>query len=161
METTASLSDKGFIRSLYDFKFVSLIASRFIKFLYACSVIMYSIGYAIVFAALLSRGGGAAAFAILLIPVYLLTLIWLRISMEFLIVVFHIAEDVRTIRIRGGALLGLPVDSGRPALEAIPDTHKRAAGWFDAPDEPAKYRYWDGASWTQHYAPKASSSQSV
>jgi hypothetical protein len=29
------------------------------------------------------------------------------------------------------------------------------AGWFDDPERPDTYRYWDGAEWTDHRAPKS------
>lgn len=29
------------------------------------------------------------------------------------------------------------------------------AGWYDDPEQPAQYRYWDGAQWTDHRAPKS------
>ena len=28
------------------------------------------------------------------------------------------------------------------------------AGWYDDPEHPAQYRYWDGAQWTDHRSPK-------
>ena len=29
------------------------------------------------------------------------------------------------------------------------------AGWFDNPENPAEFRYWDGSAWTDHRAPKS------
>ena len=159
METSSSLSPKSFFRSLYDFHFVSLIASRFIKFLYACSVIGYSIAYGILFIVLLTRGGPGVVLGILLIPFYVLSLIWLRIFMEFLIVIFHIAEDVRAMRTHGGSLLGLGVSAPRLAIDGVANPATTAAGWYDAPGDGARLRYWDGTSWTGHYAPKSTSAQ--
>jgi hypothetical protein len=31
-----------------------------------------------------------------------------------------------------------------------------AAGWFDDPEHPSQYRYWDGNEWTAHRSPKQS-----
>ncbi|MEM9466414.1 MAG: DUF2510 domain-containing protein [Actinomycetota bacterium] len=28
------------------------------------------------------------------------------------------------------------------------------AGWYDDPDDASRYRYWDGARWTDHRSPK-------
>ena len=28
------------------------------------------------------------------------------------------------------------------------------AGWFPDPDDASQYRYWDGATWTEHRAPR-------
>jgi Domain of unknown function (DUF4282)/Protein of unknown function (DUF2510) len=169
METGSSPTAKGFFRSLYDFHFVSLIASRFIKFLYACSVILYSIAYAVALIAVLTQrvgvgvtefgqstgGRSLAPLAIVLVPLYFASLIWLRIVMEFLIVIFHIAEDIHTIRLRGGSTLGQTADPvGQEIIEAA-DITMAAAGWYDAPDDPTRQRYWDGTSWTGHYSPQA------
>lgn len=30
------------------------------------------------------------------------------------------------------------------------------AGWFEDRQDPSRLRYWDGSSWTNHYAPRAS-----
>ena len=30
------------------------------------------------------------------------------------------------------------------------------AGWFDDPEHPSQYRYWDGNEWTAHRSPKQS-----
>jgi hypothetical protein len=36
-------------------------------------------------------------------------------------------------------------------------TQTPAAGWFADPEDPAQYRYWDGAAWTDHRAPRGPS----
>ena len=30
----------------------------------------------------------------------------------------------------------------------------RAADWYEHPDDPTRYRYWDGNEWTEHTAPR-------
>jgi hypothetical protein len=148
------MSAKGFVSSLYDFKFSTLIATRVIRFLYALLVILYSIGFAILFIALLGRGSAGVGGAILLIPVYALWLIWLRVLMEIVIVFFRIGEDVRDIKLRsaGATTTTSTLAAGAPPLAVSPAP--RPAGWLDAPDDPSRLRYWDGNAWTEHYAPK-------
>jgi hypothetical protein len=155
LEATPSMGAKNFIRSLYDFKFSTLIATRVIRFLYALLVILYSIGFAILFFGLLGRGSAGVGGAILLIPVYVLWLIWLRVLMEIVIVFFGIGDDVRAIRSRSGGALA--TTSSTLAASAVPlavAPASRPAGWLDAPDDPSRLRYWDGTAWTEHYAPK-------
>ncbi len=41
---------------------------------------------------------------------------------------------------------------GQPHPE---DAVKTPAGWYDDPESPGRRRYWDGAHWTEHYAPGA------
>jgi len=38
--------------------------------------------------------------------------------------------------------------------------HDVPAAWYDDPDDPSRYRYWDGSSWTEHRAPKFEGSAS-
>jgi len=98
------MTAKGLLRSLYDFGFTSLIATRIIKFVYALLVISYSVGAAILFLALLATGKPAGIlFAIIFVPIfYLIYLIMLRIWMELIVVFFKIGEDVHAIRHRAG-----------------------------------------------------------
>jgi len=155
LEATPSMGAKNFIRSLYDFKFSTLIATRVIRFLYALLVILYSIGFAIVFFDLLGRGSAGVGAAILLIPFYVLVLIWLRVLMEIVIVFFGIGEDVRALRSRSAG--ATTITTGTLAASAAPlavAPASRPAGWLDAPDDPSRLRYWDGTAWTDHYAPK-------
>lgn len=32
------------------------------------------------------------------------------------------------------------------------------SGWYDDPEDPAQYRYWDGTQWTEHRAPRTTGS---
>jgi hypothetical protein len=89
------LDYKGFFRSLYDFKFNSLITTKIIKVLYALVTVLYSIGALAFFVILLSKG---IIVGIIVIPLlYIIYLAFARVSFEILIVLFRIAEDVRRI----------------------------------------------------------------
>src|SRR3954452_792252 len=104
MQTTTDMDAKSFFRSLYDFKFTSLVATRVIRVVYMLLVILYSLVAVLVFVGSLSRGSAGAAAAIIVVPIgYLLSLIWLRIFMEALIVFFGMGEDIRAIRTGGAA----------------------------------------------------------
>ena len=98
-----SFDAKGFIRSLYEFGFTSLITPKVIRFVYALLVILFSIGAVLtLFTFLASRSGPVIVFGLIFIPVfYLVYLILLRIVMELIVVFFKMGEDVHAIR--GGA----------------------------------------------------------
>lgn len=96
----AAFDAKGFLRSLYDFKFTSLIATKVIRFVYALLVILYSILAALtLIGCLASKNGALIFFGFIILPIlYLLYLILIRIFMEIVIVFFKMGEDVRAIR---------------------------------------------------------------
>jgi Domain of unknown function (DUF4282) len=100
--SAASMTAKGFLRSLYDFGFTSLITLRIIKFVYALLVIIYSIFAVILLLALLATGKPAGILlGIIFVPIfYLIYLIMLRIWMEVIVVFFKLGEDVHAIRHR-------------------------------------------------------------
>jgi hypothetical protein len=110
MQPTPQLDAKGFLRSLYDFSFTSLITTKIIRFVYALLVIVYSVFAVIFFIAGLASGKPAGVFlAIIGVPIgYLIYVIILRIWMEILIVVFRIGDDVHAIRVGGSG----PAQSG-------------------------------------------------
>ena len=96
----AAFDAKGFLRSLYDFKFTSLIATKVIRFVYALLVIVYSILAALtLIGCLASKNGALIFFGFIILPMlYLLYLILIRIFMEIVVVFFKMGEDVRAIR---------------------------------------------------------------
>jgi len=117
MQPAGSFDAKGFLRSLYDFGFESLVTTRIIRFLYGLLVVVYSIAAVILFfAGLLSGTAGGILLAIFAIPIgYLLYVIAARVWMEFLIVVFRMGDDIRAMRMAGGPGSGpQPPTPGRP-----------------------------------------------
>jgi len=110
----------GFFRSLYDFGFTSLIGSKIIRFVYALSVVLYTIGAALAIIAGISQGSSSAIVSIIVVPIgYIWGLIWLRILMEFLIVFFRMGDDIHSMRVRtppDGRADGRAGTSGTPTL---------------------------------------------
>jgi hypothetical protein len=174
MAATTDTTTKSFVKSLFDFQFTSLIATRFLRVVYAVWVVLLTITTVFGILAVLSQGGAGVLFALVLAVLYFFELIGLRIFMEFLIVFFQIGANVQAIRAggidlpRAGdlALLNVPkvpnVPNGDTADIPAPDAGAATvaptpAGWFDAPGDPSQYRYWDGSAWTDQYSPKGGS----
>jgi TM2 domain-containing membrane protein YozV len=92
------VSAKGFFSSLFDYSFSSLITTRIVKVVYVIVTVVFSLmalGYLIFF---ISRGGAGIIVGIIVVPIaWLLYMIWARITLEVLIVIFRIGDDVRAI----------------------------------------------------------------
>ena len=87
---------KGFFASLFDISFSSLITTKVIKVVYVISMIVIGLaGLVFIIAAAASDdGAGAAIFAIIVVPIFaLLYLIYTRIILEVIIVLFRIMES--------------------------------------------------------------------
>lgn len=101
--TSDGLVPKGFLKSLYDFKFDSLVTPKLIRFFYALFVILASIGAGLLFLVYLVLGFRYPIFiavAILVVPiVYLMQIIWLRVVFELIAAFFRLVDDVRSIRL--------------------------------------------------------------
>jgi Domain of unknown function (DUF4282)/Protein of unknown function (DUF2510) len=101
MQTPAapSYTAKGFFRSLFDTSFSSLIATRVIKVAYVIAIVVFSlVALGALIGALASKKPGEIVVAIILVPiVWLVYLIWIRILLELVIIIFRIGEDVRRI----------------------------------------------------------------
>jgi Domain of unknown function (DUF4282) len=113
---------KGFFASLFDVSFSSLITTKVIKAVYVISMIV--IGFAalvFIIAAAVSDDGGAGAviFALIVVPIFaLLYLIYTRIILEVIIVLFRIMEsNVELVEIQRRA-----VGPATPAPTAPPAT---------------------------------------
>ena len=90
MAATSDTTTKSFVKSLFDFQFTSLIATRFLRIVYMVWVILLSIMTVVGILAVLSQGGAGILIALFLVVIYFFELIGLRIFMEFLIVFFQI-----------------------------------------------------------------------
>jgi hypothetical protein len=96
-------STKGFLASLFDFSFTALVTSKVIKFLYGLSVVgagLGALGFII--------GGFSHSFGLGLVmliiwaPLYfLLVVIYARVLLEIIMVIFQMAEHVAEIAAQG------------------------------------------------------------
>jgi Domain of unknown function (DUF4282)/Protein of unknown function (DUF2510) len=170
----AEITAGGFFRSLYDFKFRSLVAARWLRFLYKWGVILSTIGTIlalITLVAAMSKSplGGLLGIVFVLIY-YVIWLVSLRIVVEFLIVFFGMGDNVHAIRLATSpstngstATSPVPTSGGAPVavaeLSVEPERMEQVvqtapAGWYEAPSDPSKIRYWTGSAWTEHYRPR-------
>jgi Domain of unknown function (DUF4282) len=98
---TRMLEGQGFIRSLYDFSFSSFVAMRAIKVIYVLITVVYSLVAILLFIGGLAANTTAAVklLTIIFVPLgYLAYLIIARITLEVLMVIFGIGEDMRAVR---------------------------------------------------------------
>lgn len=99
---TAPTTAKGFFASLLDFSFSSLITTRIIKVVYVILTVVISL-IAVVYliiglVALVTGNAGLGLGFIIGAPIgWVLYMIWARISLELVIIVFRIGEDARRV----------------------------------------------------------------
>jgi hypothetical protein len=94
---------KGFFQSLFDFSFTAFITTKIIKILYGLS--MVCAGLVALFVIIMgfndSPSSGVLALLIGAPLIFLLIVIFARIYLEFMIVVFRIAEHAAEIAAQG------------------------------------------------------------
>lgn len=97
-----SLTSRGFVASLFDFGFTSFVTTKVIKFVYVIFMILLGFGALGIAVVLFTISPILGIFGLIIIaPLYFFFYLALwRIFFELIIVVFRIAEDVRTIRNR-------------------------------------------------------------
>ncbi len=94
---------KGFLGALFDFSFTSFVTPRVVKVLYILIVVVVGLS-ALGFALTVLATSIGLGLVVLLIgaPLYFLVVTALyRITLEFFMVVFRMAQDIRAIRERG------------------------------------------------------------
>ena len=99
----AAASSQGFISALFDFGFTSFVTPKVVKVLYALIVIVVGLS-ALGFAVMMLAANILFGLIVLLIgaPLYFLVVTALyRITLEFFMVIFRMAEDIRALRERG------------------------------------------------------------
>jgi len=91
---------EGFFKSLFDFSFSTFITSRVIKILYILFVLGATLAALTMIIGGFARGAGTGLFT-LLIGAPLVFLIWVigaRVSLEIIIVIFRIGEDLSEMK---------------------------------------------------------------
>jgi hypothetical protein len=102
-QTTGS---KGFLSSLFDFGFTSFVTPTVIKVLYVLIMIGTALS-ALAFTIAAFKASPIFGIGVLIIgdPLFIIIVMaFYRIILEFFVVIFRVAEDIRAIRERGGGL---------------------------------------------------------
>jgi hypothetical protein len=100
---TTPFEASGFLSSLFDFSFTSFITTKLIKLIYALTMLV-SAGFALFVAAAGFSMGSAVGLLTLVIVApltFLMSVIYFRVLLELVIVVFRMAEHLAEIARRG------------------------------------------------------------
>jgi Domain of unknown function (DUF4282) len=99
----SATATKGFLSALFDFGFTSFVTPKVVKVLYPLIMIFAALGALGFVAAAFSANTvfGILALFILAPLFFLVTTAIYRILLEFFIVIFRVAEDIRALRERG------------------------------------------------------------
>ena len=94
---------KGFLGALFDFSFTSFVTPKVVKVLYILIVVVVglsAVGFAL---SVLATNVGLGLIVLLIgAPLYFLVVTALyRITLEFFMVIYRMAQDIRAIRERG------------------------------------------------------------
>ena len=93
-EEAVSIPDQGFLASLFDVSFSSLVTTRVIKVLYVLSMILIGLGAIVVIIAAFTNSVAAGVITLFVIApfVALLYLVYVRVLLEIVIAIFRIME---------------------------------------------------------------------
>jgi Domain of unknown function (DUF4282) len=94
---------KGFLGALFDFGFTSFVTPKVIKVLYVL-IMIGTVASALVFTIMAFKVSAVFGLVTLIVgdPLFILVVMAIyRIILEFFVVVFRVAEDVRALRERG------------------------------------------------------------
>jgi hypothetical protein len=100
----ARADSRSFLASLFDFSFTSYVTPKVIRVLYILAVIWFGlVAFGLVIGGFVLGGPVGGLFTLIIVaPLYYLwTLLLYRITLEFFMLIFRIAEDIRALRLRG------------------------------------------------------------
>jgi hypothetical protein len=97
------MQPNGFLGSLFDYSFSSFITSRIIKVLYVLTTIVVALWTLLLVLAAFNVSSGLGLVTLVIIgPLFFLfAMIYARVGLELLMVIFRIHEDVRELNQRG------------------------------------------------------------
>lgn len=98
------MQPNGFLGSLFDYSFSSFITSRMIKVLYVLTTIVVALWTLLLILAAFNVSSGLGLVTLVIIgPLFfLIAMIYSRVGLELLMVIFRIHEDVRELNQRAG-----------------------------------------------------------
>ncbi len=101
-------NQKGFVGMIFDSSFSEFVTTRVIKVLLYLAMIVNAIWTIVIIVGGFSQGVLAGIIALILSPlIYIILMLIARIYLELLIVVFRIADELKSIRIKLG---GVPAE---------------------------------------------------
>ena len=84
------------MRALFDFSFSQFVTTRLVRLLYAIEIVIAALVAIGVIIWRFSEGVGSGIVALIVAPlVFLLVVIFIRVQLEIIIVIFRIAEYLR------------------------------------------------------------------
>jgi Domain of unknown function (DUF4282) len=122
MSHETPLEAKGFFAGLFDFHFTTFITLKFLRVIYAIVLALILLGGLIFFISSISRGGAGILIGVVVVPlVTMLYLVFARIYMELIALLFRIGENTSLIAQRLGNLPVPVVAAGPPGDPAASD----------------------------------------
>ena len=101
-------NQKGFVGMIFDSSFSEFVTTRVIKILLYLAMIVNALWTIGIIVMGFKSGVGAGIIALILSPlIYIILMLVARIYLELLIVVFRIADELKSIRIKLG---GVPAE---------------------------------------------------
>lgn len=94
----------SFFGSLFDFSFSRFVTTKIIRVLYILSTILIALWTLIIVLAAFRSSTGAGILTLIIGGplIFLISLIYVRVILELIMVIFRIHEDVKEINVRGG-----------------------------------------------------------
>lgn len=132
---------KDFFTDLFDLKFKNFVTQRLIKILFLLSIALSGVGALTLLINGLSSGNvGNALLALIFAPIFFFVYVLAaRVSLELVLVVFRISDNIQAIGLKQGAIALQPVVevTPPPAPPAPPAPESPKAPGNDLPGEQA------------------------
>ena len=97
---------QGFFGSLFDIDFKSFVTTKIVKVLFVIAIVLSALYTLLLVAAAADQDSGAGVLFLILSPaIFLLFVLYARVLLEFVIVVFRIYENTSVMAARDGGSL--------------------------------------------------------
>lgn len=116
------MPERGFLASLFDVSFSSLVTTRVIKILYILSMVLIGLGTLVFIGAAFSNNAATGVILLILSPlIALLYLTYVRVLLELVIAIFRIMEtNVELVALQRGQSPMPPPGTEAPPASAPP-----------------------------------------
>jgi hypothetical protein len=116
------LSNRGFLTSLFDLSFSSLVTTKVVKFVYVLTLVAIGLTALVFVIGAFSRSAAAGALMLLIVAplVSLFYAVYARVFLEFIIAVFRIAEYQRDLLALAQRESARAADLGSPSALSVP-----------------------------------------